>query len=557
MPTLEWVGKAQVVHHDAEVPVRTVEPVWGYDAARPEARAASGSGNRVIHGDNLEALKALLPELEGRVGCIYIDPPYNTGEEGWVYNDNVSSPRLARWLGAVVGRAGKDLSRDDKWLCMMYPRLKLLRRLLAPDGAIFISIDDNELANLKLVCDEIFGARNYLGLITRRSSSGAKNDTSSRRLVVVTDYVLCYGEPEFRFRPYAVANSKRYPKRDAVGAYSIRALEMQGGGDTLTVRPKMGYSVYYREADSSVRLLFDYDLEREPAYLPPSPELLAEGFKCYRPRPRGSELGIWRWGSETFLARFADNGVHFEKGRIFMKERAKDEVEKWPDTLIDTMLNTRGTEELKSIFGERSFDFPKPVDLVAFLVSVSTGRDSIVLDSFAGSGTTAQAVLQQNAADGGHRRFVLIEMEDYAERLTAERARRVMAGHGAAEGLGGAFDFCRLGESLVEADGGLNVRADEAALRAYVYWRETGRALARPREAARRYFLDAWQGVGYYFYYEPKGRTELSAAALERLLGRERAARCVVYADVCTARAEVLAAAGVTFKKIPRGLERG
>lgn len=539
MPTLEWVGKAQVVHHDAEVPVRTVEPVWGYDASRPGDRAATGSGNRVIHGDNLEALKALLPELEGRVGCIYIDPPYNTGEEGWVYNDNVSSPRLARWLGAVVGRAGKDLSRDDKWLCMMYPRLKLLRRLLVPDGAIFISIDDNELANLKLVCDEIFGARLFVAQIPWRKRT-AKSDVP---FGVSQDYewILCYAGSD-AFRAAVAKDTRRY----------YETLDFPG-------RPWRYHDMTtQRSKEERPNCFFTIVNPKSGEEYPANPNR------------------VWANNAETFQDYLAANRIIFPGDYDFLSI-VKPVIRYWKadddakgglfagSVALSTHLpkevgmTQTGTQELVGLFGGKAFSFPKPSSLVQYLIGAATyaRRDAIVLDSFAGSGTTAQAVLQQNAADGGHRRFVLIEMEDYAERLTAERARRVMAGHGAAEGLGGAFDFCRLGESLVEADGGLNVRADEAALRAYVYWRETGRALARPREAARRYFLDAWQGVGYYFYYEPKGRTELSAAALEGVLGRERAARCVVYADVCTARADVLAAAGVTFKKIPRGLERG
>jgi adenine-specific DNA-methyltransferase len=120
----------------------------------------------LIHGDNLDALKSLLPRYEGRVKCIYIDPPYNTGNENWVYNDNVNDPKIKKWLGEVVGREGEDLSRHDKWLCMMYPRLKLLQRLLADDGAIFISIDENEQANLKLICDEIWGASNFRTMVS-------------------------------------------------------------------------------------------------------------------------------------------------------------------------------------------------------------------------------------------------------------------------------------------------------------------------------------------------------------------------------------------------------
>lgn len=151
MPTLEWIGKDKVVNHHMEVPYRVLEERYTYNAET--------SDNMIIWGDNLEALKALLPRYEGRIKCIYIDPPYNTGEEGWVYNDNVNDPRIKKWLGEVVGREGEDLSRHDKWLCMMYPRLRLLQKLLSNDGIIAVSIDDNEVFNLGLIMNEIFGAK--------------------------------------------------------------------------------------------------------------------------------------------------------------------------------------------------------------------------------------------------------------------------------------------------------------------------------------------------------------------------------------------------------------
>ena len=144
MPTLEWIGKDKVVNHHLEVPYRVLEEQYTYNAEESE--------NMIIRGDNLESLKALLPRYEGKVKCIYIDPPYNTGNEGWVYNDNVNDPRIKKWLGEVVGKEGEDLSRHDKWLCMMYPRLKLLHRLLAEEGVIFISIDDTEFSYLRLIC---------------------------------------------------------------------------------------------------------------------------------------------------------------------------------------------------------------------------------------------------------------------------------------------------------------------------------------------------------------------------------------------------------------------
>ncbi len=161
MPTLNWIGKEKVINHHQDVPYKILEPQYGF-ADGVQQSEPNDSGNKIIHGDNLEALKSLLPEYEGKIKCIYIDPPYNTGNESWVYNDNVNHPKIKKWLGEVVGKDGEDLTRHDKWLCMMYPRLKLLHKLLAKDGAIFISIDDNEQAHLKLLCDEIFGGNNFV-----------------------------------------------------------------------------------------------------------------------------------------------------------------------------------------------------------------------------------------------------------------------------------------------------------------------------------------------------------------------------------------------------------
>ena len=453
MPTLHWIGKDKVVGHHREVPYKVLNHEYGFTAEKGEQGEATDSGNKIIYGDNLEALKSLLPEYEGKIKCIYIDPPYNTGNEGWVYNDNVNHPKIKKWLGEVVGKDGEDLTRHDKWLCMMYPRLQLLRKLLADDGAIFISIDDNEVSNLKLMCDEIFGGRNFLGLITRKQSTGSKNDTGSNKIITTTDYILPYKKNLFEFNPYQVKNNKKFNLKDKDGFFSIRALEMQGGGDTLPSRTKMGYSIYHNKKTAEVELLFDYDLKDNPVYQNENIEFLNSGFDCYRPRKRGNEYGIWRWGAETFLERFNKNLVYFNKGRVYMKERAVDYIDKYPEAFLDAFLNTQGTNELKDIFETKKFDFPKPSELIKFIIAVSTNKNDLILDSFAGSGTTAHAVLNLNQQDGGNRKFILIEMEDYAGDITAERVKRVAKGYGkdnkAIAGTGGAFDFYKLGRTAI------------------------------------------------------------------------------------------------------------
>ena len=175
MPSLDWIGKDKVANHHLDVPYRVLERVYSHDQAG-QHDADNGSENLIRHGNNLEALKSLLPQYEGRVKCIYIDPPYNTGNEGWVYNDNVNDPRMVAWLGKVVGSEGEDLSRHDKRLCMMYPRLRLLQKLLEEDGVIFISIDDTEYAKPKSICDEIFGIRNFLSVVIWEKSDSPRMD---------------------------------------------------------------------------------------------------------------------------------------------------------------------------------------------------------------------------------------------------------------------------------------------------------------------------------------------------------------------------------------------
>ena len=182
MPTINWIGKEKVLNHHNEVAYRVLEEKYSY--------GANGDGNKIIHGDNLEALKALLPQYEGKIKCIYIDPPYNTGNEGWVYNGNVNDPRIQKWLDETVGKEGDDLTRHDKWLCMMYPRLRLLQKLLADEGAIFISIDDNEITHLRMMMDEIFGASNFIAQITLLCNP--KGRSQDKYFATCHEYLLVY-----------------------------------------------------------------------------------------------------------------------------------------------------------------------------------------------------------------------------------------------------------------------------------------------------------------------------------------------------------------------------
>ena len=409
---LVWEDKPEAVEEKMQEELPVLREV-------PERAIVSDSKDApnhiLIEGDNLEALTTLAYTHAGRIDVIYIDPPYNTGNKDFVYNDS------------FVDR--EDTYRHSKWLSFMSRRLRIAKQLLSDKGVIFISIDDNEIAQLKLLCDEIFEQDNFLGLITRRQSSGAKNDTGENRVVTTADYLISYAKNDFSFSPYYVANQKTYPREDKESKFSPRALEMQGGGDTLTARPKMGYSVYYRKSDNSIKLLFDYDLNNNPVYEEPNTELISQGYECYRPRMRDMALGIWRWGDVTFLEKFKQNLVHFERGRVFIKERAKDNIPKYPEAIWEDYLNTQGTNELKNIFGGKSFSFPKPVSLIMQILRVT--QSSTVLDFFAGSGTTLHATMQLNAEDGGHRQCILVTNNEngICENVTYERNRRVICGY--------------------------------------------------------------------------------------------------------------------------------
>jgi len=420
MPTLNWIGKEAVVKHHKDVPFRLLEPVPELSCGPAE------SGNLIVQGDNLHVLKALLPRYAGQVKCIYIDPPYNTGNEGWVYNDNVNSPEIRRWLGEVVDKEGETLDRHDRWLCMMYPRLVLLRQFLREDGAIFVSIDDNEVANLRLVMDEIFGARNFVATVLWQKVFAPKN--SARHFSEDHDYVVVYATNADRWRPNLIprveAATARYknPDNDPRGPWTSGDLQARN---------------YYSDGTY-------------PVTCPSGRVISGPGRGMY-----------WRVSKEKFAELDRDHRIWWGKGgnnmprlKRFLSE-VKDGVV--PQTMWfheDVGHTQEAKKELLELVhfasSEEVFITPKPTRLIQRILQIASDKDSLILDSFAGSGTTAHAVLKQNAEDGGCRRFILVEMDDnIARNVTRERVKRVIEGYTNAKGrvvpgLGGGFQFCRL-----------------------------------------------------------------------------------------------------------------
>ena len=544
MPTLDWIGKSRVVNHHLDVPYHVLERVYSFDESG-RYDGDNGSGNMIIHGDNLLALKSLLPQYEGRVKCIYIDPPYNTGNENWVYNDNVNDPRIKKWLGDVVGKEGEDLSRHDKWLCMMYPRLKLLQRLLAEDGAIFISIDDNELVNLSKICDEIWGTANFVDRITvivkpegRRYGFFAKTHESV--LVYAKDITkVTLGEIEIE--------GKEYDYFDSEGGFCLKGLRNRNvRAFNSANRPNLRYPFYVNTNKADDNGLF------EVSTIP------VDGYKEVWAQTINGLESVWRWGKEKSTNNI--NQLCAIKGRddtirIFQKERKLTETAKtvWFDKRFNSIV---GTRELKNIFSNAPFDFPKPVALIRQILEIATDKDSIVLDSFAGSGTTAHAVLDLNKEDGGNRKFLLVEMGDYAESITAERVKRVIAGYGegknAKAGTGGSFQYYELGAPLFHGEM-LNEDVGEEELRRYVYFTET-REAAVPLSDAEPGYLGTHLDVSYYFHYCRDAVTTLNRDFLRMV--KRRSERYVVYADLCTISRDELSRRHIVFKKIPRDISR-
>src|SRR5688572_7474577 len=431
MATLNWVGRDAVVNHHERVELRSLREV-------PELSCGeAGGGNLIVQGDNLLALKALLPEFAGKVKCLYVDPPYNTGIDGWVYNDNVDSPAMRNWLAGL--ESPKDMDRRDRWLCMIYPRLRLAKELLSPDGLVAVPIDDREASVLGVLLDEIFGARNRLACAPWLAEpSGGKEKTGLR---AGHEYLFIYHHGDDSSVSRETRSAGELNLKDRWGPYRKgRELTKWGGISLRENRPGQWFPM------------------RTP-----------DGIEVWPIRNDGAE-GHWRWGRDHAMRplledperahwelRSFDEGVTWngQRERWVPYEKIRDATKSvgWSTWLDRHGFNADATRELKEILGRKAFDTPKPVALIRWLVSLHTDDDALVVDPFAGSGTTAQAVLSLNRDDGGRRRFILIEMErGVAREITAERARRVVEGYTGSRGepvpgLGGGFRFLEVGTS--------------------------------------------------------------------------------------------------------------
>lgn len=348
-----------------------------------------GKMNFLIEGDNLASLKLLEKTHKGRIDLIYIDPPYNTGNKDFIYSD--------MFVDSL------DLFKHSKWLSFMKNRLPIARRLLSQKGIIFISIDDNEVAQLKLLCDEIFGSANFRGQIVR--GTGTPTGQGNAILSNEIDYVLVYSKTEqaiFNGLPFNDEDAKIYNLEDEYGKYLVRPLRKTGGEDRREDRPSMYY-----------------------------PVTAPDGTQIYPIAPRGYE-SRWRCQEKTYKQLIDEHRIEWKQDKtgwkvyqkFYLEGRTKQAGNLW----IDIEGNKKATITIKNIFGENAFSFPKPVELIYRIAQIASCKNSCILDFFAGSGTTGHAVMKLNAEDGGNRKFILCTNNEnnICRDVTYERIKRVI-----------------------------------------------------------------------------------------------------------------------------------
>lgn len=650
MPTLNWIGKDKVVGHHNDVPYHVLEHQYGYSAEKGQTTEPTHSGNMIIHGDNLLALKSLMPMYEGRIKCIYIDPPYNTGNENWVYNDNVNDPHIKKWLGEVVGKEGEDLSRHDKWLCMMYPRLVLMKKLLSEDGALIISIGFHEFISLITILKELFSTKQIVTITVQTSGgkpSGGFNYQHEYLIFVVDkefkplilDFCGGTNRPPFEGMTLSTFNKTERPNQTYPIFINKKTGKFEGCGKSIKELQDEGY-----EQDYIDKYVYNYSIAPHDcvAIWP----ITSKGKECvWRLIPKrikqDYELGyikitpnIIRTSKNLYSIQYLPDGVINKINKGILSVISRDNINKtlelsdnstegkqiptiWTEKAFYTI---KGSSLLKEILpeAEKKFNYPKPIALIKSVIQIICNSEDIVLDSFAGSGTTGHAIIDLNKSLDYELNFILIEMMDYANNITAERMRRAISGYpfkgkkeeeiyskkltaknilkaeeilkeaeavsiekaneytkiskpkiadnclkiigtkiydDKMEGLGGAFDYYELGAPLFNEDGNLNEEVSIDKIREYIYYAETKQPLLRQQDKDEEFLLDECNRAGYYFYYQTDKATTLSYATLANIV-KSKHEMYIIYADRCLLDEKFMTEHHIKFKKIPRDIKR-
>lgn len=562
MSTINFKGKSTVWNHHLSVPYQTLEKV-----SKLSLKGEGEDENLIIEGDNLTALKSLLPKYQGKVKCIYIDPPYNTGNEGWVYNDNVNNPLIKDWIGKVVGKEGEDLTRHDKWLCMMTPRLKLLRELLADDGAIFISIDDNEQHYLRVLMDDVFGEENFIEQIVVQTNP--RGSQASVHFANTHEYILVYSKKNNELDMNGLQKNgdetSEYNLTDENNKkYRLLGLRQRGGAWRREDRPNMFYPIFVNPLNGAISLIQDevYSVEVLPK------------------RPTGEE-GRWTWATprtNTFSNLLVGKKINrtgaLDTWDIFRKdylelENGEEKQTKIKSIWTETTMNYQeGRSSVKELFKKLDvFDYPKPVELVKrCIVSIANDED-IILDSFAGSGTTAQAVLELNK-EGGNRKFILVQIPEEikegtpaynagyknVQQITQTRVKKVIE----RDELKTGFTYYKLGkqidvDSLLSGD----LPAYEEFAK-YVYFLATGKNFPEKSKTKEKdYFVgENNQETIYLIYRNDMGALKEMALTLDiaKKISEKDNGKKIVYAPACFLDEEHLEKYNITFVGIPFNL---
>jgi adenine-specific DNA-methyltransferase len=529
MPVIQFKGKTAIESYHHTVPHHTLA-LNAKLSVLPKGEKPTLDGNLIIEGDNLLALKALLPTHAGRIKCIYIDPPYNTGNEGWVYNDNLTQPQFREWIGKAVGKEGEDFTRHDKWCCMMYPRLQLLKELLRDDGAIFISIDDHEVHHLRMMMDEIFGPENLLATIVWKPRYSPPND--HKGIAEMHDFIVAYRKTDEFMRgllPRSEKSEGNYsnPDKDPRGDWiSVGYI----GNKSRKERPNSWYPII-RPKDGK---------EMWP-----------------------DEKAVWRFSPTTHEKNVKENRLYWGPTGTYDKPRFKKfrfEVKPgivpgswWEPSEVGN--NDQAKRELSQILGPTLvFQNPKPVALIERVLRIATDEDDLILDSFAGSGTTAHATLSSNKEDGGNRRFILVQIPfetkenekekfNISQKITSERVRRVMNGYTyrtqkgkseKVEGLGGSFSYSSLGPALFSEyrDLGKTLPSYEE-LAKYIFYTETSSDFDKKSLNKKTRKIGEYRKTSYYLFYTPNNQEdqELDLKWLKSIEKSEKNHSVVVYCE--------------------------
>lgn len=536
MTSLNFKGKSAVWNHHLSVPFHTLD-----EDKKLSLQGDNADENLIIQGDNLLALKALLPKYQGKVKCIYIDPPYNTGKEGWVYNDAVSSPEIKSWLGKTVGE--DDLTRHEKWACMITPRIKLLRDLLSDSGLIFISIDDNEIHHLRMLLNEIFDEENFVATMVRQGLKGGTGPTNEIRKT--HDYVLVYAKDKESSDLAGIElDSEPLDQTDEKGPFRKgRELNKWGAGSRREDSPTMWFPVKGPNNED-----------------------------VYPIRNDGSE-GRWRWGKTKLSKAVADGDVLFEKrenGTYIVYEKIREENPRRKSFSTLELTNADGTEDIKKLFeGKTPFDYPKPVDLVKFVIQLCANEDGdVVLDSFAGSGTTGQATMELSSDDGVTRRYILIQLPEeikkdsaaytmgyrFVHEVTRDRIVRAIKQGNQKDG----FTYYKLGPAIdaeTMLSGELPTYENFAK---YVYYLASGKDHPETKQIdAKSYFVGKTDRESIYLMYE-QDQEKLKTLAITLKWAQDTdkkdKGKKVVYAPACYLDEDTLEKYQIQFVSIPYNL---